>query len=393
MKKYRISILVISFLSSLLFYSCNEGVIPTESNIENPLVLDKHKNEDVIVSVFASGLNGPRGMKFGPNGFLYVSEAGLGGDISTLGLCEQVIPPVGPYVGGYSARILKINCNGIVTVVADSLPSAQNQFGDRLGVADIVFKGNKLYALLASGGCSHGHSDYPASIIKINHNGSWSLFADLSAWQQNNPVAQPEVNDFEPDGSWYSLITAKGNLYAVEPNHGEMVKISNNGTISRVIDFSAVYGHNVPTSVAYNGNFFVGDLKLFPIVAGSSNIYKVTPSGQSQIWATGFTAILGVTFDKKGNLFVLETSSVDGFPTPNTGRVIKVNHNGNRKVIVDSLTFPTAMTFGPDGALYISNKGFGPPVPGFGEILKVEFRKHHDNNEVEKEIVSSEVTL
>ena len=70
-----------------------------------------------------------------------------------------------------------------------------------------------------------GTSDVPASIIKVNQNGSWSVFADLSTWQQNNPVAHPEVNDLlEPDGSWYSLITAKGNLYAVEPNDGEMVK-------------------------------------------------------------------------------------------------------------------------------------------------------------------------
>ena len=31
------------------------------------------------VSVYASGLNGPRGLKFGPDGLLYVAEAGTGG--------------------------------------------------------------------------------------------------------------------------------------------------------------------------------------------------------------------------------------------------------------------------------------------------------------------------
>jgi hypothetical protein len=274
-------------------------------------------------------------------------------------------------MGGNTARILKINSTGSISTVVDNLPSSQNAMGDLLGAADIEFINNDLYALIAGGGCSHGHSDVPASIIKINSDASWSVLADLSTYQQNNPVAHPEEDDFEPDGSWYSLINVRGNLYAIEPNHGEMVKVSTNGNIKRVIDFSASYGHIVPTAVAYHGNFFVGNLNTFPTVAGSSNIYKVTPSGQSQIWATGFSTILGVAFDKRDNLYVLETSSVDGFPTPETGKIIKVSPSGVKSVIVDNLFFPTGMTFGPDGALYVSNKGFGPPIPGFGEILRV----------------------
>lgn len=380
MKKYAISIMVSLILSSLVFYSCNDAVTPTDSNINSSQILEKKHPQKVTVSVFATGLNAPRGLKFGPDGYLYVAEAGLGGDISTVGLCDQVIPPVGPYLGGSNARILKINSSGTIFTVVNNLPSSQNSLGDRMGVADIEFMDHSLYALLAGGGCSHGHSDYPASIIKIKNNGSWSVVADLSQWQQNHPVAQPEADDFEPDGSWYSLIKAKENLYAIEPNHGEMVKLSRKGKLSRVIDFSAVYGHIVPTAMAYNGNFFVGNLNPFPTVAGSSNIYKVTPGGQSNIWATGFSTVLGVAFDEHKDLYVLETSSVDGFPTPNTGRVIRINHNGNKEVVVDSLFFPTGMTFGPDGALYISNKGFGPPIPGFGEILKVSFKENHDSD-------------
>ena len=31
------------------------------------------------VTVFASGFNNPRGLKFGPDGYLYVAEGGAGG--------------------------------------------------------------------------------------------------------------------------------------------------------------------------------------------------------------------------------------------------------------------------------------------------------------------------
>jgi hypothetical protein len=54
-----------------------------------------------------------------------------------------------------------------------------------------------------------------------------------------------------------------GDLYAVEPNHGELVKVTTSGKISRVIDVSASQGHVVPTVITKNnGNFFVGTPNL-----------------------------------------------------------------------------------------------------------------------------------
>src|SRR5207253_4529577 len=230
------------------------------------------------VSVFATGLNNPRGLKFGPNGYLYVAEAGVGGANSTVGCCEQAAG-VGPYTGSITgSRISKINANGVVTTAVDDLPSSQTspQTGSlKMGASDVAFIGNTLYILLGGAGCSHGVPQVPAmpnGIIRVNANGTTDLIANLSAFLMAFPVAHPDPDDFEPDGTWYSMIAARddGNhldLYAINPNAQELDHFSPmTGEISRVVDFSVTYpgGTNWigPTAIAMKDNdkFYVGTL-------------------------------------------------------------------------------------------------------------------------------------
>jgi len=50
-------------------------------------------------------------------------------------------------------------------------------------------------------------------------------------------------------------------------------------------------------------------------------------------------------------------------------KIIRLNVFGGTSTIATGLSFPTAMTIGPDGALYVSNLGFAGP--GAGQILRV----------------------
>ena len=343
--------------------------------------------DDTIITttkVFATGLNNPRGLKFGPDGYLYVAEGGIGGTHLSTG-CDQVIPPVGPYLGDVNgSRISRIDHAGNRITWVDHLPSSINAMGDISGVGDVAFIGNTMYALITGAGCSHGVPSIPNSLIRINANRTWTGVANLSNYLRTHPVASPEVDDFEPDGDWYSLSSEGGQLYAIEANHGELDKISLNGDVKRIVDVSASYGHIVPTAhTIRNGNFYVGNLYPFPATPGVSSVYKVTPAGQISEYATGFNMILGIAFDQVGGLYVLEMTTNNPFPTPGTGDIVRVDPSGNRQVIVTGLTFPTGMTFGADGKIYVSAFGFGFP-PGQGQVLQISFKCDEMSNNIKK---------
>ncbi|MEO5942814.1 MAG: ScyD/ScyE family protein [Ferruginibacter sp.] len=366
MKTKNLLLPCIAILGTLFFTACKTSPIN---------VCDDNGKIVANTKVFATGFNNPRGLKFGPDGYLYVAEGGVGGSNSST-TCTQVSPPIGPYTGSVTgSRISRVDNAGNVSTWVDNLPSSQTSASQGSlvsGVGDIAFVGNTLYAVLSGAGCSHGVPSIPNGVIKINHDRSWQMIANLSQYQMSHPVAKPEPGDFEPDGIWYSMENVSGSLYAIEPNHGELDKITTNGQISRVSDISSSQGHIVPTVMAFhNGNFYVGNLGLFP--STSCNIYKITPNGNVSIVATGFTMILGITFDDLGGMYVLENTTNNPFPTPGTGDVVRVDRSGSRQVVVSGLNLPTGMTFGPDHKLYISNWGFGmPPIAG-GQILQVSF--------------------
>jgi glucose/arabinose dehydrogenase len=341
-------------------------------------------------TVYASGLEGPRGLAFGPDGILYVAEAGLGGTTSTAGACAQVPAPVGPYTGGLTARISKIDTSGNITTLASGLPSSQNALADVTGVGDVAFLNGALYALLAGGGCSHGNSAIPNAVIRVNvANGQWEMVADLSKALVDFPAKYTSSADYEPDGTWYGMIGYRDHLYAVEPNHGQVFSVTEGGKVRQVNDISASQGHIVPTSlVAHQGALYVGNLNLFPITPQSAKIMTLSreifvpdqlPGFNVQDglarWKivsskAGFTSITGMKIGPDGLLYVLELSDAAGNPTPGAGKVVRVKSSGDIEDVVTGLAVPTGMAFGPDGRLYVSNLGAAPGAAG--QILRIE---------------------
>jgi len=315
--------------------------------------------------VVASGLTNPRNLHFGPDGLLYVAEAGIGGELEPT--CEPADNMFQPYRGGYSARISKILPDGTRQTVADELPGFVDGFGDGMGVSDLAWVNGVMYALIEGGGCTRGLPDDPAGIVRINPDGSYTYVADITAFNRINPVpSEPSFRPFgdcEPDGVPHAMMVYGDKLLVVETNHNSVLKVDPlSGSVTRVLDLSVQDPAPIILDRKGNDLFLAGFDGL--IQSFSSTFSPVTTFDQD------YSAIVNLHI--RGNdMYVLETFALDTPWTPDTGRVVHRASDGSRKVVACGLNFPIGMTR-RGNELFVSTASYGQgPVAGVGEIVRV----------------------
>lgn len=357
------------FLASSL-HLCSASVCQAQRFPSDSRTSAKKFGGTAAASVLATDLRFPRGLKFGPDGRLYVAESGLGGEDTTVGICDQD-PAFGPFHSGRTSRVSSYDLKGNRRIVVDNLPSSIDIFGETFGAADVAFVNGTLYIVTNGSGCSQGVAYANNGILRLNGDGSLTQINDLSLWTQTHPVFNPPCCDFSAEGVWWTLTFHNGALYTNNANTGDFLRVSLDGTTTRFLDISATEGHNVPTSVAVRGNFYLANLGEFPITPGSSSLYKILPNHTLMKLFDGLTAVVSlVSLD--GKLYALETSTAADFPVPGMGKIVQISDSGELTEVLTGLTFPTGMTAGPDRALYVSEFGYGDP--GFGRILRVALK-------------------
>ena len=346
------------------------------------------EGDEATMTRFAVGLTNPRHIRFGPDGLLYVAEAGTGGDMlpSDTEACPAVdslftTPPLHGYMAGFSGRISRLLSNGERETVADGLPSARDGFEDALGPTDIAWIKGTLYALIEGGGCSRGLPDHPAGVIRIDPDGSYEYVADISAFIRANPATVEPLcgaeGDCEPDGVPHTMIAVHRKLYVVETNHNSILRIDpESGKITRIRDLSVQ--DPAPISMVRKGKFFY--LGSFD---GLVQKFK-SRSGPVRTLEEGFGGIVDLAFIGR-RLYVLETSSPETPFAPNDGSVFRIGKHGRRTVIASELNFPVGLARHPEGkALYVSTVGYGQglvdgqPPEGQGEIWRIELKDDGD---------------
>ena len=323
----------------------------------------------------ATGLLSPRGLKMGPDGMLYVAEAGSGGDtVITIDGQESNT--------GLTGRISKIDpATGERTTVIDGLPSNALPTGDSVGPADVAFIGNQLYYAQTHGGEAYGFPDMPTGVYKVT-GGSATLVADIGQYNIDNPVndiTSGTQQDIEPGGNPYSMTERGGALYVVDGNQNQIMKVTTDGVISRLTEFP---GHPVSTGIAQQGEsgpFYVGVLGQFPFAAADGAVIRVgATTGDRTEVASGVSSITDVEFGPGGKLYAV--SFGDQATDPNapapwdffSGKILTVDtSSGQMMPLVIGFMFPTALIFDGNTA-YVSNGGVSIPGLVDGEIWKIE---------------------
>lgn len=336
-----------------------------------------------VVSVVMSGLDNPRGLTFGPDGALYVAEAGRGGP----GPCVVIRGANRCY--GPTGALTRL-WHGVQERILTGLPSYVDPAGEAIGPHDV--------SLPAGGGVdlAIGVQGDPAllggfgadgvlfgTLLHVSSGGTLDVVANIGAYETR---ANPDggVIDSNPFGL---LAAPRGSRrpggsetvrIVVDAGANTLLRVEGNGDISTIAGFpSRSYGRptdSVPTAVAVgpDGAYYVSELTGTPFSDGAARVYRVVPGAEPEIFLGGFKTIVDLDFAPDGSLYVLQhvsgatPTSPPFFTTP--GQVIRVARDGKRTVVVDGLTRPTSLAIGPDGAIYVSN--FGQSV-GIGQVLRI----------------------
>ncbi len=331
-------------------------------------------------TTYATGLTNPRGLAFGPDGHLYVAEAGTGGDLEATDedVCPKNFNIFSPYKAGYSGRVTRVLANGTKQTVAANLPSTRDYGGSGFGPTDVAFIGDQLYVLIEMGGCSHGLPDDLPAILRVNKDGSTTNVANLNAWHAANPPnyikgeGLPDT-DQEPGGVFHSMIAQGKYLYVVETNRGFLLRFEpKSGIIEKLYDMSVDDKEHNPIVMARRGNeFYVG---TFGEDDGPAElaVFDKNFAGYSQPFQSpNLNPIVGLAW--RGNkLFGVEIFPLTAPWSPDSANLVAFDpKTGERtEVLPGFASFPNGLVTGPDGALYTSNWASNGGA-GDGSILRI----------------------
>ncbi|MEH1812191.1 MAG: ScyD/ScyE family protein [Nostoc sp.] len=382
------------------------------------------------LTTVVDGISNARGASFGPDGSLYVAEPGIGGNGNCQPSPSTLFQPI---CAGNTGSLVKVSPDGTKQHLLNNFQSlAEQPSGNQgAGIQDIQFDskgnaylltgfagypGNRDLATLNLGSQSplppQQLATFPpstpdkvlntpllAQLYQVDLNtGSLNSIFDFA---KNEITKNPDKGDVVTNP--YDLAISGDNAYVVDGGGNTAYKIKLDGSKSDAIAIpkntisksdlppglqlppglleelpgGKIAIQSVPTggAIGPDGALYVGEYTGFPYPEGKSRIFRIGDDLKPEVFLDGFTHITDLTFDEKGDLLVLQfsdTSQLGGDITNLPGSLIQVAPDGTRTTLVaagQGLDSADGIDIGPDGKIYITNRGVGPRL---GEVVRVD---------------------
>lgn len=310
-----------------------------------------------LEKVVMEGLANPRGLSFGPDGWLYAAEAGTGGD------GPSIVSGDGQTVSfGLSGGVSRYR-SGMQEVVVDGLPSLAPAGGfGATGAHDLAFLDGVLHVVLGFGAnpalranlASAPGSELLGQVVSVS-GGTVSAVADLAAFElANDPDGEPNSNPF-------SLVALSDRFAVTDAGGNDVLTVGRDGAIAIKAVLPKGSYQPVPTgaTVGPGSDILVGQLTGFPFPIGGANVFAIDGMGMIDVLAAGFTNLIDVAYGN-GKLYALEFDS-DGLLGPNTaGSLFEIGEDGIKRLIYGGLNSPTGLALGVDGSIFVAENGVSP---------------------------------
>jgi hypothetical protein len=328
------------------------------------------------VTVVASNLNSPRGLIWVRGGGFVVAEAGKGGS----GPCGP--GPLGTMCVGRTGAVTRVRAgmlSRLVHLPSIALPDGSFAFGTH----DVGSNGEGgIYATIGLAGSPETRKQWGPKgallghLVRVTRGGGIRAIADLAAYEaSHNPAGGPVESD--P----YGVLVREESILVTDAGANDLLRVNEEGRISTLAVFpdrdvqfqgQTLEMDAVPTSVVRgpDGAYYVGQLTGFPYPVGGARVYRVVPGHVPTIFARGFTNIIDIAFDNRGNLYVLEIAHNSLRASQPYGALIRVSPSGERTMLLDQgLSFPTSVVVRSPHRIYLTNCGV---CPGGGEVLRLD---------------------
>jgi len=352
------------------------------------------------VTTIASGLANPRGLNFGPDGALYVAEAGRGPEMgATTTSCILGSDGLKKCYGATGGvRKIVLGAPQPYARVVDKLPSIApvGMNGNAAtGAHDVDFQGLGNGYVTIGLGAEPDKRDDPVfasvgsqfgRLVRFKPNGKWSFEEDLAQFEQDeNPDASQQAPTAPPDSNPYGVLALPGRVVYADAGGNALNQVAANGVISNLAVFPpGAPGfvppfQAVPTSVTVgpDRDLYVGQLTGGPFPIDAASVWRVPAYGGTPVRIPGqFTKIIDIAFGKDGELYVLEISTVTGpglLPFAPPGALLRVPAGGGTPVditppVQGGFNAPGGIAVGKDGALYITVNSISATQ---GSVIKV----------------------